>query len=810
MPTIAQRRRQQQQHRRQNSTPSALEPAKTHNQKNPPQASTGRPAGAGHRRGLSLDTRRQHIRHRSNASVSGISTPITAPVGGGDGARDFGTVSMSTNTGLAGNPQQQHHVLREMQQQRLQAGPGTHANAQNFSFPATGQQQGGMYQGYNPQYIPQQDYMVSPHGNPQAQNFEQSFDPSQMMAMQRTRANYANSVDAVNGEYFAANSALSTPTYAEFPEALGSAQGWTSEGETVSTRRTSRRISNGIMDRVNKFETLTDVTQGAGTPPNQNANGEQILQQEGGGASTNRTIDCLSTRQVETNGTNEEEQRPSRFAEGYDESMEETIKPGKKTSPRGSTIFDDMRRQAEEPQAQRHQAIAPAPGPQRSHTMPTSMDSMVMPSAESFMDMNQFSNDFMKMHTGYHDPNNPLSAGSTGYDNLPDLRPHDSISQPTSPHGRGHHRRTDSVASLASAASISSINIEETRTSTGITLDDIATYIRGPDPSDNKWVCLYEDCGKRFGRKENIKSHVQTHLNDRQYQCPSCQKCFVRQHDLKRHAKIHTGIKPYPCECGNSFARHDALTRHRQRGMCVGAFDGVVRKVVKRGRPRKHRPDMDERADKSSRTRKKNLSISSTSSAGAYSDDSSGPMSPQQGFDVLGSNFDLMDVAIDSATLNGVPPMMGRMGGPELHSYTNSPESANSYVSPGAIMEQGPSLPPHPHSPAKSTASHFAEPPELSQSSSPPACRLFDSDAGAPPSESMAFPVGAHGHVQSLPAALMGGLGEQDEELMKAFTHDEGIVPIERDPGMFGVSKFDEEFAVSMMGSESDMFFGAN
>ncbi|CRK47815.1 hypothetical protein BN1723_020404, partial [Verticillium longisporum] len=108
---------------------------------------------------------------------------------------------------------------------------------------------------------------------------------------------------------------------------------------------------------------------------------------------------------------------------------------------------------------------------------------------------------------------------------------------------------------------------EETKTETGVTTDDIAIYIQGPDPADNKWMCLFEDCGKKFGRKENIKSHVQTHLNDRQYQCPSCHKCFVRQHDLKRHAKIHTGIKPYPCECGNSFARHDALTRHRQRGM---------------------------------------------------------------------------------------------------------------------------------------------------------------------------------------------------------------------------------------------------
>lgn len=120
----------------------------------------------------------------------------------------------------------------------------------------------------------------------------------------------------------------------------------------------------------------------------------------------------------------------------------------------------------------------------------------------------------------------------------------------------------------------------------GITMEEISSFISGPD-QNGKWLCLYPECQKRFGRKENIKSHVQTHLGDRQFTCEACKKCFVRQHDLKRHSKIHTGVKPYPCLCGNSFARHDALTRHRQRGMCIGAFEGIVKKVVKRGRPRK-------------------------------------------------------------------------------------------------------------------------------------------------------------------------------------------------------------------------------
>lgn len=150
-------------------------------------------------------------------------------------------------------------------------------------------------------------------------------------------------------------------------------------------------------------------------------------------------------------------------------------------------------------------------------------------------------------------------------------------------------------------------SIEETN----ITLDDIAQYIEGPDPKDQKWICKFEGCDKKFGRKENIKSHVQTHLNDRQFRCDHCNKSFVRGHDLKRHAKIHTGTKAYACLCGNAFARHDALTRHRQRGMCIGAFEGIVRKEIKRGRPRKHRPEMDDRLDKATKTRRKQKAPSS-------------------------------------------------------------------------------------------------------------------------------------------------------------------------------------------------------
>ncbi|KAI9833875.1 MAG: Metallothionein expression activator [Phylliscum demangeonii] len=150
---------------------------------------------------------------------------------------------------------------------------------------------------------------------------------------------------------------------------------------------------------------------------------------------------------------------------------------------------------------------------------------------------------------------------------------------------------------------------------TGITEEEIAAFMHGPEPADGKWVCLFVECGKRFGRKENIKSHVQTHLGDRQFRCRHCHKRFVRQHDLKRHAKIHSGVKPFACACGNTFARQDALTRHRQRGCCIGAYAGVVKKAAKRGRPRKIRPEDDRSAAvEGARVTAEPMSTSSSSS----------------------------------------------------------------------------------------------------------------------------------------------------------------------------------------------------
>jgi hypothetical protein len=169
---------------------------------------------------------------------------------------------------------------------------------------------------------------------------------------------------------------------------------------------------------------------------------------------------------------------------------------------------------------------------------------------------------------------------------------------------------------------------------TGIAPEVVDAYISQQDPVTKGWNCLYVDpdhnnktCRKFFKRKENARSHVQNHLNDRQFQCNDCGKTFVRQHDMKRHAAIHSNDRPHICPCGSGFARHDALTRHRQRGMCKGALPGFEKAEEdkpKRGRPKKERPDMDDRTTKAKKARKMDRECAAD---GSYASSNSSAMS---------------------------------------------------------------------------------------------------------------------------------------------------------------------------------------
>ena len=233
-------RSRQTQHRRQNSTPTAFQGARVPNL----NGASARQAAV-HRRGQSLQMRRQR----------------TAPP---STVRQDSSVSMSTNNpGLATSPQ--HHVVRETQQQRIQARPGSLYSY--VSLPSEGHD----------------GYLISPHATPHSQRFDTAiFDPAGASydifggapaMMQKGQDGYGvgDMSESRDFELFTADSPLSTPTFMNFHESPP-AQGWLSEDETSNSRRPARRISGGLVDRVNKFENMAvgDVHRPF-TPAGQNA-----------------------------------------------------------------------------------------------------------------------------------------------------------------------------------------------------------------------------------------------------------------------------------------------------------------------------------------------------------------------------------------------------------------------------------------------------------------------------------------------------------------------------------------------------------
>ncbi|MCJ1475124.1 Zinc finger and SCAN domain-containing protein 5B [Lambiella insularis] len=302
--------------------------------------------------------------------------------------------------------------------------------------------------------------------------------------------------------------------------------------------------------------------------------------------------------------------------------------------------------------------------------------------------------------------------------------------------------RTQSISELTSEP------INGTIVQTGITSEEIASFIQGPDAITNKYTCMYPECQKVFGRKENVKAHVQTHLGDRQFLCKECLKQFVRQHDLKRHAKIHTEEKPYICPCKAEFGREDALTRHRHRNNCCGGIGDTPKKESKRGRPRKNnRPDTAERLEKAARTRQRVLEKKVYASSQSGSSEYSLPSPPQFFEDTNMRDSSPFDTIPEMQPMSyGVPPDLfsytppyspGYSTGmsPQLSQLSHTPKAMASSPSPkrsesitSIIQEDSEELPTA-VSPTKSVVSQYGTPPELELlSSSPTALKIFNFD----------------------------------------------------------------------------------
>ncbi|XP_030238743.1 zinc finger and SCAN domain-containing protein 2 [Drosophila navojoa] len=102
---------------------------------------------------------------------------------------------------------------------------------------------------------------------------------------------------------------------------------------------------------------------------------------------------------------------------------------------------------------------------------------------------------------------------------------------------------------------------EPTSTGTSLTMVDLAAAC---EPSNfPRHSCAI--CGNSFPNQTQLKSHLRTHRNEKNYECELCSKRFNAACNLTTHMRTHTGEKPFECShCSRRFADRSTHRKHER------------------------------------------------------------------------------------------------------------------------------------------------------------------------------------------------------------------------------------------------------
>ena len=70
-------------------------------------------------------------------------------------------------------------------------------------------------------------------------------------------------------------------------------------------------------------------------------------------------------------------------------------------------------------------------------------------------------------------------------------------------------------------------------------------------------------CGKSFYKPQLLKTHLESHTEQKLFSCVSCGKSFSRKALLKQHEMVHSDIVPFSCSiCSKTYKYRSTLQKH--------------------------------------------------------------------------------------------------------------------------------------------------------------------------------------------------------------------------------------------------------